>query len=134
MDEKIKTYLTEFELNEPVAVNSIQDVEEQLQFNFPKEYSDFLMISNGGEGSVGQSYLRLWKLEELIELNEAYGVQDFAPGLLIIGTDGSDTAYCFDTRSDDKPIVSVPFIGMDLSEVQSCGDNLIQFLGFLYGN
>ena len=33
---------------------------------------------NGGEGAIGESYLALWKIEDLIALNEAYVVQNFA--------------------------------------------------------
>ncbi|MRX74026.1 hypothetical protein GJU40_18030 [Bacillus lacus] len=112
MDEQIKALLSQFELNEPVTENNIKKVEELLSINFPQEYYDFLLISNGGEGAIGQSYLVLWKIEDLIELNDAYGVEEFAPGLLIIGSDGGDTAYCIDIRSDIKPFVQVPFIGL----------------------
>jgi hypothetical protein len=132
MDDRFNIYLKDCELNEPTMLQAIQDVENQLAFNFPKEYSDFLLHSNGGEGSIGGSYIRFWRIEELIEDNEGYGVQDFAPGLLIIGSDGSDTAYCIDTRFDGKTFVSVPFIGMDLDEVQQCGNTFTEFLRFLH--
>lgn len=131
MDEKIKSLLSQFELNEPVSDIDIKKVEEQLTGKFPQEYYDFLLISNGGEGSIGQSYLVLWRVEDIIELNEAYAVEEFAPGLLIIGSDGGDTAYCIDTRSEKKPFVQVPFIGMDLSEVKGCGIDFEGFLRFL---
>lgn len=131
MDEFIKALLSQFELNEPALENNIKKVEELLSINFPQEYYDFLLISNGGEGAIGQSYLVLWKIEDLIELNDAYGVEEFAPGLLIIGSDGGDTAYCIDIRSDLKQFVQVPFIGMDLSEVQGCSNDFKGFLSFL---
>lgn len=131
MDEQIKALLSQFELNEPASEINIKKVEELLKINFPQEYYDFLLISNGGEGAIGQSYLILWKIEDLIELNDAYGVEEFAPGLLIIGSDGGDTAYCIDIRSDIKPFVQVPFIGMDLSEVQGCSNDFKGFLSYL---
>ncbi|WP_071460608.1 SMI1/KNR4 family protein [Bacillus massilinigeriensis] len=131
MDEKIKTLLSQFELNEPASENIIKKVEELLSINFPQEYYDFLLFSNGGEGAIGQSYLVMWKIEDLIELNEAYGVEEFAPGLLIIGSNGGDTAYCIDMKRTIKPFVQVPFIGMDLSEVQDCSNDFNGFLSFL---
>ncbi|WP_215145131.1 SMI1/KNR4 family protein [Exiguobacterium qingdaonense] len=131
MDEQIKTLLSQFELNEPASEINIKKVEELLSINFPQEYYEFLLFSNGGEGVIGQSYLVLWKIEDLIELNDAYGVEEFAPGLLIIGSEGGDTAYCIDVRSDIKPFVQVPFIGMDLSEVQGCSNDFKGFLSFL---
>lgn len=133
MEKGYFSYLKEMELNEPTEINLIKEVEEQLGYQFPMEYAEFLVHSNGGEGSICDSYLRLWRLEELIEDNEGYSVQDFAPGLLIIGSDGGDTAYCIDTRFESQPFVSVPFIGMDLDEVQECGNTFTEFLKFLYG-
>lgn len=131
MDEQIKAILSEFELNEPASEIGIKKVEELLSVKFSQEYYDFLLISNGGEGSIGESYLVLWKVEDLIELNDAYGVEEFAPGLLIIGSDGGDTAYCIDIKSEIKPFVQIPFIGMDLSEVQGCSNDFKGFLSFL---
>jgi hypothetical protein len=129
VDEQI---LNEFEFNDPISEIEIKKVEDQLSNKFPQEYYDFLLARNGGEGSVGHSYLVLWKVDEIIELNEAYGVKEFAPGLLIIGSDGGDTAYCIDMRSEIKPFVQVPFIGMDLSEVQICSKKFEGFIDFLY--
>lgn len=131
MDEQFKVLLSQFDHNEPASEINIKNVEELLSINFPQEYYDFLLISNGGEGAIGQSYLVLWEIEDLVELNDAYGVEEFAPGLLIIGSDGGDTAYCIDIRSDIKPFVQVPFVGMDLSEVQVCSNDFKGFLNFL---
>lgn len=131
MDEQIKALISQFELNEPASETNIKKVEEIMSITFPQDYYDFLLISNGGEGVIGQSYLILWKIEDLIELNNAYGVEEFAPGLLIIDSDGGDTAYGIDIRSDIKSFVQVPFIGMDLSEVQGCSNDFKGFLSFL---
>jgi hypothetical protein len=131
MDEQIKVLLSQFELNKPALKIEIDKVEELLRARFPQEYYDFLTIANGGEGSIGESYLVLWKVEDLIELNDAYGVEEFAPGLLIFGSDGGDTAYCIDNTNEIQPFVQVPFIGMDLSEVQGCSSDFKGFLNFL---
>lgn len=52
MDEEIKPLLSQFELNEPASEINIKKVEELLSINFPQEYYDFLLFSNGGEGRV----------------------------------------------------------------------------------
>ncbi|MFT9848737.1 SMI1/KNR4 family protein [Aneurinibacillus sp. REN35] len=59
-------------------------------------------------------------------------IEEFIPGLLIIGFDGGDTAYCIDDRNNEKIFVQVPFIGMDSSEVKRCGDSFTEFFSFLY--
>lgn len=72
-----------------------------------------MLKTNGGEGTIGEdSYLRLWKIEEIIESNKGYSVEEFAPGLIIIGSDGGGTAYGFDFRSEKPILVAVDFIGL----------------------
>ena len=92
----------------------------------------FILTSNGGEGWVGEnSYLSLWKIDEIVSLNEAYEVSEFAPGLILFGSDGGLNAYAFDSRNESN-IVEVPFIGMDLMEVKNCGRNFVEFLKYLH--
>jgi hypothetical protein len=47
---------------------------------------------NGGEGSVGDTYVILWRIEELIEMSKAYDVAEYAPGLFLFGSDGGGEA------------------------------------------
>lgn len=70
MDTDIQQYLKSLELNEPADPNVIRNVEYHLGFQFPEEYVEFLWHSNGGEGPIGENYLQLWRVEELIEDNE----------------------------------------------------------------
>jgi hypothetical protein len=65
----------------------------------------FLGRANGGEGLIGERYVRLWGAEELIEVNRGYNVAEF-------GTDGDGEAYAFDVSANDATVFEVPFIGM----------------------
>jgi hypothetical protein len=50
---------------------AIAECERHFRREFPKDYRDFLMIINGGEGFIGaSSYLRLWEIEELPLMND----------------------------------------------------------------
>jgi hypothetical protein len=69
-----------------------------FKLNPPTDYLDVLHFSTDGEGLIQQSYLRLYSIEALISLNEAYQVIRFAPGLVIFGSNGSGEAFGFDTR------------------------------------
>lgn len=128
MNNPYEKFIIDFEINEPTSETLILNLQNQIKIVLPKEYIEFMLFSNGGEGTIGQSYLALWRVEDIIELNEAYKVSEYAPGLLIIGSDGGDTAYCIDMNIDKLPIVQVPFIGMDLDEVCICGNTFIDFL------
>lgn len=127
IDDKIMEYLLKENLKESIEEDVIIETEKILNFKFPSDFRNFILVSNGYEGEIGkEQYLVFWSLEDIIELNEAYGVDEFALGLLLIGSDGAEIAYAYDKR--DKSIVKVPFIGMSLDEIEKCGNNLEEFL------
>lgn len=111
----------------------IERTGEQLGARLPGEYIDFLKLTNGAEGFVGpNSYVMLWCVEELAELNQSYEVQNYVPGLLLFGSDGGGEAYGFDMRNPGWPIVQVPFIGMAWDVAQPIGSSFVEFLERLY--
>lgn len=116
----------------PLVSAEIEQFESVAGFSLPAAYVRFLRRHNGGEGFIGQnSYIILWKLGELAEMNAAYHVSEFAPGLFIFGSDGGGEAYAFDVRTSAMPIVSVPFVGMDLSLAQVVALDFNDFLATL---
>jgi hypothetical protein len=99
--------LAKFNGNSPVDIATIQRFEAESHFDLPKEYAQFLQRANGGEGFVGQNaYVIFWRLEELPEMNRAYQVDEYAPGLFLFGSDGGGEAFAFDSRSAGVDIVS----------------------------
>ena len=132
MQTRIDDLIAKMKLQSGASSEQLCGVELKLGVVFPHEYKNFMLRSNGAEGDIGNSYLALWSIEEIIPLNESYAVNEFAPGLLIFGSDGDGTAYAFDTRSESMPIVAVEFIGMNLNEVVLCGRTFHGFLEFLY--
>lgn len=133
MNERIKKYLSKINLNASTTTANLEHTEQIINVQFPSDYKSFIEEFNGAEGEIGpNAYVAFWSLEDIVELNEAYGVNEFAPGLILIGSDGGDTAYAFDNRCDSKPIVEVPFMGMDLDEVKICANTFEEFLEYLY--
>lgn len=132
MEERIAHLTNNLYLGPRAPGGLLEEVQRKLRIVFPQEYVCFVTESNGAEGFIGNSYLALWPLEEIILLNEAAEVSKFAPGLLLFGSDGGDTAYAFDTRSDAMTIVELPFIGMGLEATKPCGDTFTEFLEYLY--
>ena len=107
----------------------IQHVETQAGLNLPNDYKQFLRFADGGDGPIGRlSYLSLWSTDKLMPLNAAYHVSEFAPGLFLFGSDGGDEAYGFDMRFDDKPVVAIPFVGMDLRLARPVAHTFSDFL------
>jgi hypothetical protein len=124
----LKEVLIEFNGNEGASAEAIEAAERHLKVIFPDDYAAFLATTNGGEGKIGGTYVMLWSTTELPELNSAYQVADNAPGLLLIGSDGGGDAFAFDMRSSPWPVVSVPFVGMDLAFAEPMGASFQEFL------
>ncbi len=120
--------LAKFSGNPPSDAVAIRQFETESGFRLPDDYESFLRQTNGGQGFVGNAYLILWRMEELLEMNKAYQVADYAPGLFLFGSDGGGEAFAFDTRSDTKPIVSVPFVGMELKLARPVAPDFKMFL------
>ena len=107
---------------------------ESLTRQFPilrDDYVEFLRTCNGAEGSIGENYIVLWSTSDVTDLNEAYAVSEFAPGLILIATDGGNEAYGLDLRDQEVPIVQIPLVGMDWSEAKVVGRDFTQFLQHL---
>ena len=48
-------------------------------------------------GFIGaNAYVIFWKIGELTEVNKAYRVSEYAPGLFVFGSDDGGEAYAFD--------------------------------------
>lgn len=130
MDATIEQLLHKLNRNEKPNDNDVLKLTSQIDFSLPQDFLLFLNEFNGGEGFVGEnSYLILWKTGDLIEFNHGYMVNEFAPELFLIGSDGAGTAYAI--RKIDGAFVQVPFIGMSIEESEKCGDNFKDFLEYL---
>lgn len=99
-----------------------------LEGKLPESYLDFLLRANGGEGFIGEQYVVVWRVEELLDLNKDYEVDKYAPGLFLFGSNGAGEAFAFDLNNAGC-VVMVPFIGMSLNDavvVASTFDDLME--------
>ena len=88
----------------------------------PKDYLRFLQWSNGGEGQVGSSYLSIWPVEELEELNQVYSIQRYLPEVVAIGSDGGGKGYGLDyVAPPEVRLVRFPFGDLDRASVELLG-------------
>ena len=117
-----------FHGNPPAVVRAIGQVEASSGLNLPEDYKEFLREADGGEGFVGNAYLILWTAEELLAGNQGYGVEERAPGLFLFGCDGGGEGLAFDARSQAKPIVIVPLVGMELKVARPLANTFNEFL------
>lgn len=124
-----KTYLlAEFKGNPPADQDAIQRFEAEAGFLLPAEYKEFLAVANGGAGFMGEAYMHLWRVEELLTLNLAYQVAEYAPDLFVFGSNGGGEAFAFDRRLDPMPVVAVPFVGIESGLANRVGSSFGEFV------
>ncbi len=125
--------LMSFNCNPPVSDSAIEAFELESSLQLPRDYADFLKTGDGGQGFIGNNtYLILWRLEEILEFNIAYEVHEDAPSLLLIGSDGGGEAFAFDTHSSPWPVVQIPFVGMNRELIVILAPDFASFLEYLF--
>jgi SMI1 / KNR4 family (SUKH-1) len=125
--------LDDFDCHPPATDAAITSCGKELGLQLPGDYVEFLKTANGGEGFIGRvGFANLWSVEELPSLNRAYEVQKIVPGLLLFGSNGSGEAYGFDMRNLTRPVVQVPFVGMEWQVAEPMGNSFIDFLWRLH--
>ena len=120
-----------FNGNAPAAAAHVAAAERDVKKSLPGDFRDFLLVANGGEGMIGENYVMLWSADELGQHNESLQVNEYAPGLLLFGSDGGGEAFAFDTRAAPPTVVIVPFVGMSLEEAKPVAPNFTAFLAKL---
>lgn len=107
----------------------IASLQKWAGVQLPSDYLDLLKRTNGAEGFINRStYLCIWSVSQVQELNDAYSVKEFAPGLMLIGTNGGDAGYALDLRRSSCSLMEVPLVGMSVDEAKEVGTDFEDFL------
>ena len=113
---------------EPASAQAIQRIEDNEQRPLPPWYREFLSFTDGLEGGLGEEgYLALWDCETVLSY-QASEVGQFAPGLLLIGSNGGGEALAIDITSEKPCVVNVPFIGMSPDEVLPVAPDIVSLI------
>ena len=115
-------------LRAPATDEAIAEFERASGLRLPEDYSAFLRTTNGGEGSIGESWVRFWGVEELLEMNAAYDIPKYFPELFVFGTNGGGTAFAFDIRCAPWTVVEIDLISIDLQDSIAAGNTFTDFL------
>jgi hypothetical protein len=131
IDANASSVAGRFNANPPASREEIARVQSNVAFALPKSYVEFLLAANGGEGFIGTSYVILWKIEEIASKNISYNVAEFAPGILLFGSNGGGEALGFDACSNGDPIISIPFVTMEKKDALAVAPDFEAFLAML---
>jgi len=124
--------LARFNPNAPATAAAIDTCQANLKFVLPADYVQFLLRSNGGEGFIGESYVILDRVEELIKFNAGYEDDDFVPWFFFFGSNGGGEGFAYDLSSPALPIIAIPFIGLEPSVALPLGADFASFLESLH--
>ncbi len=100
--------------NEPPTNNDIELFLRSITFKLPEGFIEFYRETNGADINGEGIYIMLWPLTELLQLNNDYNVDIYAPEFFIFGSDGGGTAYAIERETGY--IFDMPFIGMSKKE------------------
>lgn len=125
-----KKYFINMTLEKATTEDNINTIEKEYIFSIPSDFKEFLKNSNGGEGSVGEnSYLSIFPIEDIQEINSEYEINSYLPHLIMFGTNRGGTGYAFDNKGT--------FFELDLSDLNEenlikCGTSWEYFLEYLW--
>ncbi len=108
-------------------VESLFAAERALGVRLPSDLRSLLLASDGIDGWVGDGYLNLWSVAELVELNRSSMTSLLAPGLTLIGSNNIGDGYGFLEIDGMTRYVQVQEIGLSLDEAEPFGDSLSEF-------
>lgn len=134
MKDKIQNLIKELETNVPATDGKIKQLEDNFNVNLPDDYKQFLLLSDGVTGNIGNNYVDLWSVDNVINLNKEHNVSEFFPGFVLFGTDGGNEAYAFDFRNEDLQIIQTSLIPLDENSSNVISDNFIGLLEKLTEN
>lgn len=127
MNKNIENLTKSLEYNQTLTEAVWNSVVSKINFKFADDYLEFMKEFNGGKGPLGENgYIQLWPFNELIEANQGYQVDNFAPSLFLIGSDGGGAAY--GVRKSTGTFIEVPFIGMSDEDAEDLGERFVDFL------
>lgn len=121
----IQQYFSNFNFTKPLAATDITSI---MEVALPADYLEFMKRYNGGEGVIRKAtYLRLFPLKQLQEINEDYCINEFLPNHCIIATSGGGELYGVDASGQ---YFAVPAI-MDEEDKIILGKSFVGFIGKL---
>ena len=113
--------------NDPPRSDEIDDFVKQITFNLPEGFIDFFKETNGANITSDNSYVALWPVTDMLQLNEGYKVSEFAPEFFLFGSNGGGEAYAIE--KDTGYIFEIPFIVMAKEDAILKSKTFAEFIG-----
>ena len=108
---------------------TIEEVEAKTGIKLPEDYIEYLLNYQGFGNSIGEQYVNLWDLEELVEHNEGYFILENLPATIGIGSNGAGELIALERINEKNvKVVLTPFIDLSQECHIQIGDSFTDFL------
>lgn len=115
----------------PATEAELAKLRAALPSPLPDDWLAVLRAMNGGEGYVGEDFVRLYSIEQVLKVKETLAPVE-VPGIVLVGSTGGGTAYAYDFRGGGAPaFASVDFIPLLDEGVMPIGPSLTHHLAAL---
>ena len=115
-----------FQPNGPAGEDVVDGLERWLRQTLPGDYREFIIVANGGKGTLGTNPVFFERAEQLLAWNDQLGglVTDF----VLIGSDCIGGGYFLHRRTGLRSVVHMELIDLDLGRVIQRGATFTEFL------
>jgi hypothetical protein len=113
----------------PTSEALLVTAEALIRYELPRDLRDFLFRTGGGEGWIGEGYVRIYSPQHLVQAHQGYRSHEFIPGLVLIGTDGGGEAFAIER--DSGRYVMTPFVGDEPAVRIDAGGSFEELLAFV---
>ncbi len=121
----------------PVTEEELAAAEAALGQPLPEDYANFLRRQDGLADFVGEAYLDLWTLPDVVARNADEDpwnmLQERHPGILVVGSDGAAECVAYDTRRAPPPVLLVNNLSSGWHEACWQADSIDDLLDVLRG-
>ncbi len=130
MDFFEKEIFKDFNFKEEQNTESqICRAESDLGIKFPEEMRRILLLYNGGSGEIGDYYLDLWSLEDIIDFyQENMEVEE--NNLVPFASDGCGMAFALKKGSSEIRII--PMDSLEYKYSKECSNNFNKLIQDMY--
>lgn len=109
--------------------STIEMLEYKVGFLLPADYQEFLANFSAFEGTISNSFVKLWDIDQLIAYNEGYEIFRSMPNTFGIGSNGSGGLLAME--KEDSGLISyvkTPFTLLDSNKNEYLASSFTEFI------
>lgn len=119
-------------MNAPASAAEITAVETAVGVTFPADLRAFYLVTNGYDGDIGERYVRLHRLADVVSCTTGYDVAREL-GLVLIGDNGGDYGFALDRAAEPLAYVGLPLAASGREAFELLGASFEEFVAALSG-